>query len=369
MTPSPYSPDDSALRATAAQWTIRRDRGLSSAESIDYELWLAADPRHAAAMQHSSAAWSLLDRIPEEAAAPVLATATRRRSFWRRSVVIGSLAAAAALTLVAIHRSIPASPPPAAVATTPAPAAAPRQFTLSDGTVVQLNTGGEVIEHFTAAERRVLLASGEAHFAVTKNPARPFVVRAGNVDVRAIGTAFNVHLQAATVDVLVTEGVVELNKTVGPALAAVPALSRSNGPSRDERATRHGLPASGSPTTLNANERAVVSLSPTSPASPAPSVVVTTASPEEISRTLAWQAPLLRLGGATLAELVLEFQRRSGQRVILADPALASLRVGGRFRADDLDGFTHLLATTLDLEVEHAADGTLVLRKKKLELR
>jgi transmembrane sensor len=72
----------------------------------------------------------------------------------------------------------------------------------------------------------------------------------------------------------------------------------------------------------------------------------------------------LRLGGATLAELVLEFQRRSGQRVILADPALASLRVGGRFRADDLDGFTHLLATTLDLEVDHAADGTLVLRKK-----
>ena len=356
MSAASSPPEDSALRATAAQWTIRRDRGLSATEAIDYELWLAADPRHAAAMQLSAAAWSLLDRIPEKAAAPVLATATRRRYFWRRSVVLASLAtaAAAALALVALRftRSS-ALPPPdlaASTATTAnAPSAGPRQLTLSDGTVVQLNTGGEVIEQFTPAERRVLLSHGEAHFAVTKNPARPFVVQAGNVDVRAVGTAFNVHLKAATVDVLVTEGVVQL-KRPSP---AVPANATA--------APNAVLPR------LTANERAVVSLAPTSPTSPAslaPAIVVTTATPDDIARTLAWQAPLLRLGGSTLAELVLEFQRRSGQRVILADPALASLRVGGRFRADDLAGFTHLLATTLDLEVEHTADDTLVLRKK-----
>jgi transmembrane sensor len=354
------------IRLVAAQWTIRRDRGLSSTESIDYELWLAADPRHAAAMPRSSSAWSLLDRIPENVAAPVLANATRRRCFWRRSFVIGSLAAAAALALAAIRFARPSAlaPSPVANAQAVAASAGPRQLMLSDGTVVQLNTGGEVIEQFTSAERRVLLARGEAHFAVTKNPARPFVVRARNLEVRAVGTAFNVNLQSAVVDVLVTEGVVELQQAVGPALVAEP--------SRGERDTQNGMPTSGRPTTLIANQLAVVSLAPishastTSSASPAPAtvVVVTTATAEEIARTLAWQAPLLRLGGATLAELVLEFQRRSGQRVILADPALASLRVGGRFRADDLDGFTHLLATTLDLEVDHAADGTLVLRKK-----
>ena len=345
-------PEDSALRATAAQWTIRRDRGLSASESIDYELWLAADPRHAAAMQRSSAAWSLLDRIPESAAAPVLATATRRRSFWRRPVVLASLAAAAALALVAVRftRSSALPSPDLAATTANAPSAGPRQLTLSDGTVVQLNTGGEVLEQFTPAERRVLLSHGEAHFAVTKNPARPFVVQAGNVDVRAVGTAFNIHLKAATVDVLVTEGVVQLNRPS----AQVPVVTIAAPPDNLPR--------------LNANERAVVSLAPTSPTSPAslaPAIVVTTATPDDIARTLAWQAPLLRLGGSTLAELVLEFQRRSGQRVILADPALASLRVGGRFRADDLAGFTQALATTLDLEVDHAADGTLVLRKKK----
>lgn len=356
MSAASSPPDDSALPATAAQWTIRRDRGLSSAESIEYQLWLAANPSHAAAMQRSSAAWSLLDRIPETVAAPVLATATRRRSFWRRSVVIGALAAAAALALVAIRftRSSALPPPDLAPTTANAPASAPRQLTLSDGTVVQLNTGGEVIEQFTAVERRVLLSRGEAHFAVTKNPARPFLVRAGNIDVRAVGTAFNVNLRSAAVDVLVTEGVVQLNRPTAPVPAGTIAA-----PSAD-------LPR------LTANERAVIPLapaSPTSPASLAPAIVVTTATPDDIARTLAWQAPLLRLGGQTLAELAVEFERRSGQRVILADPALASLRVGGRFRADDLEGFTHLLATTLDLEIDHAADGTLVLRKKKSENR
>jgi len=352
MSAASSPPDDSALRAIAVQWAIRSGRGLAATESIDYELWLAADPRHAAAMQRTSAAWSLLDRIPESAAAPVLDAATHRRSPWRSSLVLAPLAsaAAAAVALVALHLTRPSATTPSASAAlapasasaAPAPSSAPRQLTLSDGTVVQLNTGGEVTEHFTTAERRVLLTRGEAHFAVTKNPARPFVVRAGNVDVRAVGTAFNVHLQSAAVDVLVTEGVVQLKSSTEATPAYAPV-------------SREPIPL------LSPGQRAVVSLAPVSSAT---SVVVTTASPDDIARTLAWQAPLLRLGGQTLAELAVEFERRSGQRVILADPALASLRVGGRFRADDLAGFTHLLATTLDLEVDHTADDTLVLRKK-----
>ncbi|MEY2880469.1 MAG: hypothetical protein RLZZ15_2849 [Verrucomicrobiota bacterium] len=365
--PSPNSPE-AELRAAAARWTIRRDRGLSAAESIDYELWLAADPHHAVAMNRAAATWSLLDRLPENAAAPVLAAATRRRSFWRRSVVLGSLAAAASLALVAMRLARPPALSGSSLATSPppavAPAAGPRQLMLSDGTVVQLNTGGDVVEQFTAVERRVLLARGEAHFAVTKNPARPFVVHAGGVEVRAVGTAFNVNLQVAAVDVLVTEGKVSVSE-----VERVVPNARSTATATNP--TRWGQRVPPTDTLLTANERAVISLAPAaSAAAPAnATVVVTTVTADEIARTLAWQAPLLRLGGATLAELVLEFQRRSGQRVILADPALASLRVGGRFRGDDLAGFTQLLAATLDLEVDHVADGTLVLRKKKLENR
>jgi len=275
-----------------------------------------------------------------------LAAATRRRVFWRRAATLGSLAAAAALLVggFLVWRT-PASAPPSSAVTA---AAGPRELTLSDGTVVQINTGGEVLEQFTAAERRVLLARGEAHFAVTKNLARPFVVHAGALRVRAVGTAFNVNLQAAWIEVLVTEGRVQLG-------AEAPARSAGE----DAAAPAPVMPV------VAAGERAVVA---GRLAAGAPAVTVSRVDGAELSRALAWQAPLLRLGGATLAEIVLEFQRRSGQRVVLADPALAQLRLGGRFRADDAAGFASLMATTLDLEVERAADGTLVLRKKHPKL-
>lgn len=355
MNPSPPDSPENTLRATAARWTVRRDRGLSAAESIEYELWLAADPRHAAAMQRSAGAWALLDRLPETAAAPVLAAVTRRRSFWRRTVTLSSLAAAAALTLGLFVWFSPAIPTEPLAPTTFAADSGPRTVALSDGSLVQLNTGSEVREQFTAHERRVLLARGEAHFSVTKNSARPFIVRAGALDIRAVGTAFNINLQAATVDVVVTEGRVQLASgtpasdpdhavTHPAALAATPALAPA--------------PA------LDAGERAVLPNTPAPPTDLAQALTISRLDAAEMTRTLSWREPLLRLGGATLAELAVEFERATGRRLMLADPALAELRFGGRFRAEDIDGFTHLLATTLDLDVESAADGTIVLRKK-----
>lgn len=336
--------DDAAIRETAARWIVRRDRGLSVAESIEFELWLAADPRHADAVQRSAGAWTLLDRVPEAAAQRHLAEAVRRRVGRQRVFAYGSLAAAAVVVLAAIVWW--REPAPDAPAAATLVAAGPRAVTLGDGSLARLNAGGEIVEEFTATERRVRLVRGEAHFSVAKNPARPFVVSAGALRVRAVGTAFNVNLQSTQIEVLVTEGKVELRKIVGPA--------------RDERENRNGSPAGGSPTFLGANERAVLAVGATAPRA----IVVTRVEPAGMALALAWQEPLLRLGGATLAEIAAEFERRSGRRVVLADPALAQLRVGGRFRADDVDGFANLLATTFDLEMERAVDGTLVLHKK-----
>ena len=221
-----------------------------------------------------------------------------------------------------------------------------------------INTGSAVVEQFSHGERRVLLARGEAHFSVTKNPARPFIVRAGALQIRAVGTAFNINLQAATVDVVVTEGRVQLASGT-PAPASV-----SPGDNPSPVSALAATPRLAPPPALDAGERAVLHSTPVPPPDLAQALTISRLDAAEMTRTLSWREPLLRLGGATLAELAVEFERATGRRLILADPALAELRFGGRFRSDDIDGFTHLLATTLDLDVERAADGTIVLRKK-----
>jgi transmembrane sensor len=343
MTSSHPFPDDRTIRETAAGWIVRRDRGLSARESIEFELWLATDPRHATAIQRASAAWTLLDHIPESAAVPVLARSTRRRAYGRRFAVAGTLAAAAAVIVAFLigRQPSPNFASATAIATqVAAKAVEPRQLTLSDGSIVELNRGSEFIEQFSTTERRVTLVRGEGHFTVTHHPARPFIVRAGEVEVRAVGTGFNVNLESAAVEVLVTDGVV--------------AVSPSNEAAARQSALANSVPR------LARGQRAVIGFAPTASDK---SIVVTTVSQEEIKRTLAWQEPLLRLGGATLAEIAAEFERRSGHRVVIPDAALAQLRFGGRFRADDVEGFAHVLAATLDIEVERAPDGALVLRK------
>src|SRR5437660_1453063 len=68
----------------------------------------------------------------------------------------------------------------------------PEKQILADGSVVELKSGAEIAVDFTGAYRRVALKRGEAHFQVA-HQSRPFVVTAGPIEFRAVGTAFAVH--------------------------------------------------------------------------------------------------------------------------------------------------------------------------------
>lgn len=74
------------------------------------------------------------------------------------------------------------------------PAATTTLVTLSDGTRVMLNANStlEYPASFDDAEVREVRLKGEAHFEVTKNPHRPFVVRAGEMQTQVLGTIFDV---------------------------------------------------------------------------------------------------------------------------------------------------------------------------------
>lgn len=74
------------------------------------------------------------------------------------------------------------------------PAATTTLVTLSDGTKVMLNANStlDYPASFDDAEVREVRLKGEAHFEVTKNPHRPFVVRAGEMQTQVLGTIFDV---------------------------------------------------------------------------------------------------------------------------------------------------------------------------------
>ena len=230
-----------------------------------------------------------------------------------------SLAAAAAIAVAFVvwkpHGSKPNPSPPVATAASPE-----GQRVLPDGSIVELNRGAVVTVHFAAGERRVRLEQGEAHFTVAKDSARPFIVTARGIDVRAVGTAFNVRLDAAAVEVLVTEGRVQVNALRDD--ASQPELHR------EHPAEPPLVPV------LEARQRAVVSLSPR----PEPPQIATLTL-GEIARVLSWQHRLLNFTATPLSDIVAEFNRRNVVQVVVIDPELASVRVTATFRTDNIDGF------------------------------
>ncbi|QGY47171.1 DUF4974 domain-containing protein [Maribellus comscasis] len=66
--------------------------------------------------------------------------------------------------------------------------------TLSDGSVVHLNYGSRIKypQRFLGDAREVKL-EGEGFFEVHHNPDKPFVVKTGKINIKAVGTSFNVH--------------------------------------------------------------------------------------------------------------------------------------------------------------------------------
>ncbi|MCG8579992.1 MAG: DUF4974 domain-containing protein [Bacteroidales bacterium] len=90
--------------------------------------------------------------------------------------------------------------------------------TLADGTLVKLNAGSELIypSIFNQDERTVTL-KGEGYFTVHHNKEHPFIVTAGDIEVRVLGTEFNVmaYPEADRIETTLIEGSVSLNTKGG----------------------------------------------------------------------------------------------------------------------------------------------------------
>jgi transmembrane sensor len=198
---------------------------------------------------------------------------------------------------------------------------------------------------FSAAMRRVELQRGEAHFIVAKNPTRPFVVAAGGIEFRAVGTAFSIQLGERTVDMIVTAGTVAVDRAapVEGAVAEPRTLA-----------------------ILEKGQRAVVEIGPGATAAP----LIDAPSATELSQRLAWRAPRLEFSGTPLAQAIDMIHRAAARnvgetvpRIEIGDPALASVRLSGVLRADNIDTLLGVLETNYGIRAERAPDGRIVLHR------
>ena len=348
------NPAEQRARRAAAEWLTKHDRGLTATEQDEFFQWLAADPRHGAWFTRHQTGWLRLDAIadwrPEHGATPnpdVLAHPSSRAR-WLRPALSTALAAGLALVAGALWLRSPTAHPAALAVATATAAGGYERRVLDDGSVAELNRGAEIEVNYSAGERRVVLRRGEALFTVAKNPARPFIVQARGVDVRAVGTAFNVRLDVASVEVLVTEGKVE----VAAPFSAPASLSSSLSPADVSTVARP---------LVTAGERAIIPLA-AAPTAVAPAPQISRATKTELARLRAWQPQLLDFSSVPLAQVIAELNRRNRVQLVLVAPASAGVPIVASIRSDNLEGFVGLVAAAAGLLAERRGDYEIVLR-------
>lgn len=302
----------------ASEWATRRCSGLTEEDQAALNRWLEADQRHVGAYAKAEAVLAQLDRVGAAGVdalrmgetAPVTVSALRRRTVLAGSVAAGlAVAAGGGFWL---PRLLGQESYSTRIGET-------KEIVLSDGSMVTLNTDSKILVHYSKTRRQIQLLQGEALFDVAKNKKRPFVVIAGDTQVRAVGTSFTVKLlPQQPVQVLVREGVVEIKRPQVPEAA---------------------------PVRLAANTLAVAP--PQAPISTEPVPRI------QVARDLAWREGRIAFDNETLANAAREFGRYSDVQ-IRVDPELENQTITGLFVSNDPVGFARAAAISLNLRVEVA---------------
>lgn len=300
------------IESEAARWTLRLDReGHTEQTAAELEAWLADDPRRQGALLQAEATWALLDRgrlLKAGAAVP-------SQRLPRRALFAGLGAAMAAGLVAAVMVDRPERFDTAVGEV--------RRVPLGDGSTAAINTDSAVAVTMTGAVRRVRLDRGEVWFQVARDESRPFVVEAGPVRARAVGTAFSVRRHKDGADIMVTEGVVKIWVKGGEARAVE---------------VRAGSKAFLSYVGHETSRRE---------------------SAEDIDRELAWRAGRIDLAGETLEAAAHEFNRYNSIKLEVA-PSLASERLYGVFRVDDPEGFAAAVGASLRADVRTTATAIVI---------
>jgi transmembrane sensor len=330
------SPETVATQA--ADWVVKQAAGMTGDESRQFDAWLTAHPSHTAAFAEQATTWETLNHSRRAGEADELSRALdlcearrRKRRVNTGAAWVGLAAAIALLLTVFTARSHVGSGPADATVV-----AKPDKQVLPDGSIVELNAGTEIRVAFGNGFRRVNLLHGEALFHVAKNPAVPFVVSAGLVDVTAIGTAFSVRHGAEVVGILVTEGSVTVAHPQ-EALATVAAA----------------------PLVLAMGDRVSVPAE----ASSAAAIEREKMDPQEIQAALAWRGKRVEFSDTPVAEAVELFNRQNQLQLLAGDPNIAQLQLSGIFWADDPEGFVRLLESGMNVRTQRNG-ATVVLQSR-----
>lgn len=199
----------------AIDWLVRlQGEAVTEGDWREFDAWLTASPANAEAYDAALAFDQRLDldaRLIERQAeaTPVVAKVVQLRP--ARRAWLWSAGAALAAAFVAGAILLPSSGLLGGRETIYSTGVGERRtIALEDGTQIELNASSRLSVRYDRHARHVQLSDAQAFFDVAKDTDRPFLIEAGDTQVRVVGTAFDVRHRDGQVAVNVQRGLVEV---------------------------------------------------------------------------------------------------------------------------------------------------------------
>lgn len=312
------------IERQAADWVARRDAGdWDGDQQAALTAWLDASVAHRVAYLRLSSAWETADRMAALRPGPPIAEPALG---WRGRIREMLPLAASIAIIIGIGAIFTAMLSQSGARAFDTAVGQQEQVALADGSRVHLNTDTLLKTRITPRERRVTLERGEAFFEVASNPRLPFTIEAGPKRITVLGTKFSVRRDGDEVKVVVAEGRVRISDVEA---------------ARSESAV---IATTGDMMMVHANQ-----------------TLLAHRNMEQVDRELSWRRGVLSFDRETLSAAAEEFNRYNVRQLEIA-PEVADIRIGGSFRAGDLDDFAYLLRHAFDLTVEERGDKISVRR-------
>lgn len=319
----------------AIDWLVRlQGDAVTESDWLDFDSWLTASPSHAEAYDAALAFDQRLDldaRLAEPAsalgAAPLSAPLGGKVVPLRpaRRMMMWSAGAAIAAAFVAGAVLLPSSGLLGARETTYSTGVGERKtIALEDGSKIELNAASRITVRFERHERHVQLGDAQAFFDVAKDPKRPFLIDAGDTQVRVVGTQFDVRRRDGRVAVNVQRGLVEVRPDLPSNIASFQlhpgqGLSHQEGRNDDAR--------------------------------------VASVAADEVA---GWRQGRLIYRDEPLSEIVADLNRLFPRPVKLADNEAATMRLSGVLIVDEQDAMVDRLSHLLPVRATTTNDGIVI---------
>jgi transmembrane sensor len=311
-------------RQQAASWFTRLSKRRVSTDDVKaFSVW-RRDPDNARAYERVESVWAATNALaddPEISALTAEALGRAPAPMRARAMVSGiwkplggaavAMIALAVVSLWVLNRPL----------TYVTAVGELRTVRLEDGSRVTLDTGSRIQVRLDDARRSVTLISGQAFFDVAGNPTRPFVVSAGDTQVTAIGTRFDVRRLRDGARVTLVEG----------------------------RVTVREADRAGDGWSLDPGQQVTT-------ATPRP-VVATV----DVAQETSWTTGRLIFRETPIRAAVEEVNRYSETKIELQASRIAGIPVSGVFDTGDTDGFVAALQELYSVRAERRPDGSVIL--------